>query len=449
MDTRSPVWASDKCQEDNSASARPRLFCMLGSLLAGHFLMSRGADMRRLTREGPAVLVLLLSAFSVFAQNPARSLLVNPIDETTVVSTHGTVHPLAQAQYDVGPVADSFFISRMLLLLQRPAEREADLRAFLHDSQNRRSASYHRWITPQQFGERFGPADADIQVVTAWLQSYGLKVGRLTSSKTLIEFSGTAGQLRDAFHTDIHQYTINGETHYANADEVRIPKALAAVVRGVSPLHDFRAKPLVRSIGPATYFPSKNETRVQWTIPNPNGSGNFYALAPEDFATQYDLLPLYQSSVNGTGQIIGIINESNIDVSLVNGFRQLFNLSANQPQVVIDGSDHGGSFPSNVEAFLDVEVSGAVAPEATINLYISDGGTLFDPLIFAALRALEDDQAGVLSVSFGSCEQSLGQNGNQIYASLWQQAAAQGQTVLVSAGDSGSAVTCPPFLVHG
>jgi len=385
---------------------------------------------------------ILLSAAPSMAQSTVGSRITGAVDEHELVRLAGTVHSLAQPQNDVGPVADSFFISRMLLLLQRPAEREADLRTFLHDSQNRRSASYHRWITPQQFGERFGAADADIQIVTTWLQSHGFKVGRITSSKSLIEFSGTAAQLRDAFQTDIHQYTINGKTHYANTDEVRIPKSLAAVVRGISPLHDFRATPLVRNIGPATYSPSKKTTRVQWTIPNPNGSGNFYALAPEDFATQYDLTPLYQSGVNGTGQIIGIINESNIDVSLVNGFRQLFNLSASQPQVVIDGSDPGGSFPSNVEAFLDVEVSGAVAPQATINLYISDGGTLFDPLVFAALRAIEDDQAGVLSVSFSSCEQNL-QNGNEIFASLWQQAAAQGQTVLVSAGDSGSA-GCDP-----
>ncbi len=215
------------------------------------------------------------------------------------------------------------------------------------------------------------------------------------------------------------------------------------VVRGLSPLHDFRAKPLVRDLGPAVYSPSTNQAKVQWTISNPNDTGNFYAPAPEDFAMQYDLAPLYQAGVNGTGETIGIINVANIDLGLVANYRQLFGLSTNIPQVVIDGNDPGGEFPDNIEAFLDVELSGAVAPDATVDLYISDGATLFDPLTFAALRAIEDNQASVLSVSFGSCEQDLGQNGNQLFSALWQQAAAQGQTVFVSSGDSGSA-GCDP-----
>ena len=392
-----------------------------------------------LRKRGLIPVTILFLATPLIAQEHVRKLISTPINEKQLVTIHNRIHPLAQARYDVGSLPNSFALHRMLLLLNRPDEREADLQRFLHDVQNRKSLNYHHWMTPQTFGQRFGPADSDIQTVKGWLQSHGFAISRVTTSKTMIEFSGTAGQLQEAFHTELHQYFINGEMHYANSSNPSIPVALVPAVKGLSPLHDFRAKPLIRNLGPASYSPTTNQAKIQWTISNPNGTGNFYAFAPEDFATQYDLHPLYQEGVNGSGETIGIINVANIDLGLVANYRQLFGLSTNIPQVVIDGNDPGGEFPNNVEAFLDVELSGAVAPDATIYLYISDGATLFDPLIFAALRAIEDNQASVLSVSFGSCEQDLGRNGNQLFSALWQQAAAQGQTVLVSSGDTGSA----------
>jgi len=374
------------------------------------------------------------------AQNPAARLVTEPIDETKLVTLTGSVHPLAQARYDLGAVPDSLAADRVLLLLNRPADREGELQQFMINAHRRGSASYHQWLTPQQFGERFGPADSDIQRAVAWLKSHGFTVPRVTQSKGLIEFSGTAGHLREAFHTQIHQYSIQGETHYANANDISIPSALAPLVRGVSPLNNFRAQPQVQVLGPAKYSRAKNRTTPQWTLPN--GSANIYAVAPEDFATQYNLAPLYQAGVNGTGQTIGIINESNIDISLVNAYQQLFGLSGNPTQVVIDGDDPGTN-SADIEAYLDVEVSGAVAPNATVNLYISNGSDFQDPVVLSAIRAIEDNQASVLSVSFGGCELFQGNTGNQLWSGLWEQAAAQGQTVFVSSGDSGSA-GCDP-----
>jgi len=389
------------------------------------------------------LILILGSALSVpaTAQNPATLLITQAIDETKLVTLHGSVHPLAQARYDRGAVPDSFPADRVLLLLSRPAERETALREFMSDVHRRGSASYHQWLTPLEYGQRFGPADSDIQTAESWLRSQGFNVARVTKSKQFIEFSGTAGQLRNGFHTEIHQYDVEGETHYANASEISIPAALASLVRGVSPLNDFRAKPYVKVAGPALYSRSTKKTTPQWTIPNPFGTPNPYAypVAPEDFATQYDLAPLYQAGVNGTGQTIGIINESNIDLSLVGAYQQLFGLLSNPTQVVVDGDDPGTLTVNgvDVEAYLDVEVSGAVAPNATVNLYISNGSDFQDPLALAALRAIEDNQASVLSVSFGACEVQLGNAGNQFWAGLWEQAAAQGQTVFVAAGDTG------------
>ena len=388
------------------------------------------------------VLLLILEVAgtsATCAQERVSRLVTQAIDETQSAKLSGNVHPLATKQNDQGAVPDAFPADRVLLLLNRSPEKETELREFLLQIHQPGSAGFHRWLTPEEFGERFGPADSDVAAVANWLRAQGFRVAQVTKGKQFIEFSGTAGQLRDAFHTEIHRYKVDGESHYANAMELSIPAALGPLVRGFSPLHDFHAKPYSHVAAQALYSRANHRALPLWTIANPFGTANPFAFpfAPEDLATQYDLKPLYQAGIDGTGQTIGIINASNIDISLVDAYRQLFGLGSNPTEVVIDGQDPGTLRGVDVEAYLDVEVSGAVAPKATVNLYISDGGNLQDPVALAAIRAVEDNQASVLSVSFGQCEPFLGNAGNQFWADLWEQAAAQGQTVLVASGDTG------------
>ena len=371
--------------------------------------------------------------------NPARPLVTQAIDESKTVSLRGTVHPLAQARFDQGPVPDSFPANRMMLILNRTPEREAALKQFLADAHTQGSPSYHRWITPAQFGESFGPADSDIQAATSWLASHGFQVARVTAGKGLIEFSGTAANVREAFHTQIHRYRINDETHYANSGEIAIPAALAPLIRAVSAINNFRAKPALRAVGSASYSRDTHRVTPQFSLPS--GSPTFFAVAPEDFATQYDLGPLYTAGTNGSGQTIGIIAESNIDITLPQNYEQMFSLPPNPPQVIIDGNDPGiDPLPdSDLEAYLDVELAGSVAPGATINLYISDGSDVQDPITLAAVRAVTDDQASILSLSVSECEANLSSGMEAFWLGLWEQAAAQGQTVFVASGDSGPA----------
>jgi trimeric autotransporter adhesin len=404
----------------------------------------------RLAVFGPMAAALLLAS-SARAQSPATQtqaesnprspvpagrLVTQALDETQRVSLDGTVHPLAQARFDQGAVPDSFPANRMLLILNRAPDREAALQQFLADVHTQGSASFHKWLTPAQFGALYGPADSDIQTAKSWLTSHGFQVSRVTAGKQFVEFSGTAADVREAFHSEIHRYAVNGETHYANSSELAIPAALASLIRGVSPINNFHAKPAIEVAGPALYSHATGKATPLFTT----SGGTFFGIAPEDFATQYDLGPLYTAGTNGTGQTIGIIGNSNIDISLPNAYRQMFGLTANPPQVVIDGGDPGtGAFLNgDTEAYLDVELSGAVAPSATINLYISDGSLVQDPLNMATLRAIEDNQASVLSASINECETELGSGGNGMWFNFWEQAAAQGQTVLVAAGDSGS-----------
>ena len=355
------------------------------------------------------------------------------VDTSKIVALPGSAHPLAQPRYDRGMVNESTPADRLLLLLNRPPEREAAFQQILKDQQTPGSPSYHHWLTAGQIGQQFGPADADVEAVTGWLTSEGFRVARVSKAKRFVEFSGTVGQVNAAFKTRIDEYMVNGELHHANATALTIPMALAGIIGAIAPLDDFsRPQPQVMVRGKGEYDGANRKFKPEFTNPMA-WSTPLYALAPADFATQYDLGPMLNAGVTGTGVTIGIINESNIDLSQAAAYRSVFGLAANPVQVIIDGEDPGEN-SSATEAYLDVEMAGAAAPGAAVYLYISAGSAFQDPLLLAAARAVDDDQADILSVSYGGPE-----DGDQTWNDLWEQAAAEGQTVLVASGDFGQA----------
>jgi trimeric autotransporter adhesin len=386
----------------------------------------------------PAVMLLVClgAVNSTFAQAVAR--LTQPVDAHARVTLPGTVHPLANTRNDRGAVSPDTQLDRIQLLLKRSPQQEASLQQLLHDMHTPGTASFHKWLTPEQFGEQFGPSDQDVQTIEDWLQTQGFQVLKVNPGKQTLEVAGTVGALQQAFHTSIHTYEVNGEQHYANAVAPEIPVALAPVLGGFVSLNNFHVRHYSHFLGSAQYDPKTHRAIPEWTLPG-GSLGNLYAVAPEDFATQYDVTPLYNAAkpLNGTGQTIAIINESNININFVNNFRTLFGLPASTPQVIIDGNDPGINGASS-EAYLDVEWSGAVAPAATIDLVIAADTSVAPGLYLAAERAVYSNIAPVMSISFGQCEFSLGAE-NAFWSSLWEEAAAQGITVMVSTGDSGAA----------
>ena len=377
------------------------------------------------------------------AEAQALPQITQEVSNAELTTLKGNVHPLAQSKYDQGTVPDSTATGRLMLTLKRPAAQENALRQFLAEAHSKGSSNFHKWLTPAEFGKKYGPADADLAVVQAWLQSEGFTINKIGVGKTAIEFSGTAGQIKSAFHTELHTYKVNGEVHHANATNPQIPAALNQAIAGVGALNDFYPKSQMQKLGKATYNLTSHKIAPQWTVPADLNGDVYFAMGPKDFATQYNLMPLYTAGTTGTGQTIGIINNSNIDLGLVSAYRKLYGVDGtsatpNLPHVIIDGDDPGINGDSG-EAYLDVELSGAIAPQATVNLYIAADTDYTDGLDLAILRAVEDDAATVLSLSFGGCEAALGASGMAYYNAVWEQAAAQGQTVVVSSGDSGAA----------
>ncbi|MGB8477031.1 MAG: Ig-like domain repeat protein [Candidatus Acidiferrum sp.] len=372
------------------------------------------------------------------ASVPVR--ITQAVNEKSLLVLKGNVHPLARSEFDQGAVSDGLPLHRMLLLLKRSPEQEAALQALLDEQQDKSSPNYHAWLTPAQFGRQFGPADADIQTVTSWLQSQGFQIDNVSAGRTVIEFSGNAVQVRSAFHTEIHSYLVNGETHTANNSDPQIPAALAPVVAGPVSLNNFPVKSFIHTLGPFEKSIKTGEITPLFTFPGCR-SGNCYAVGPADFRTIYNTAPLLTGTpkIDGTGETIAIVGESNINVQDVTDFRKMFGLPQNfsTANIILNGPDPGLN-GSEGESDLDVEWAGAVAPGATIDFVTSESTETTAGIFLSAAYIVDNNLAGVMSESFGGCEQLMGTL-NQFHNTLWEQAAAQGITVMVSAGDGGSA----------
>ncbi len=363
-----------------------------------------------------------------------RSRITQPINERSLVRLTGSVHPLVAGAADLGRVAADLPMERAMLQLSASAEQEAALDQLLAAQQDPGAAEYHQWLTPEQFGERFGVSAQDVDAVAAWLAGQGLRVTLVAPSRRTIEFGGSARQVEQAFHTEIHEFRVAGERHVANATELSIPQALAPVVGGVVSLHNFRRQPLHRVIGTG----AKGSGGGYAPVTDLTGGG--HALSPYDFATIYDVAPLWNNNFDGTGQTIGIAGRTDLKLSDVAAFRSEFGLPAKAPQVIVNGTDPGIVSPAEeTEADLDVEWSGAVAKGANVAFVVSASTTATDGIDLSSTYLVNNNIASVISVSFGSCEAEMGSAGNSFYNSLWAQAAAEGISVFVAAGDSGSA----------
>ena len=377
---------------------------------------------------------------------PVPNRVIGPIDETELVTLKGNVHPLARAQFDRGAAPGSMPTGRIRIVLERSAAQQRALTELLTDLQNPASPAYHKWLTPAQFGAEYGISESDILRVRSWLQSHGFKIEKVPESHQFIEFSGTFDQIQSAFHTAIHTFVVNGESHFANAGDPQIPAVLAPVIAGVGPLNDFRAKSMLVRGPEGRFDPSSGRIVPELTLTSNNFPYLF--VDPADAAVIYDtpnstLNPAYSGTTyDGTGVSIGIVGVSDLTTADVANYRMAFlgeaSGSVNLPTVVVDGNDPGLN-GSGVEALLDTEVSGGIAPKAKIYFYTSADSDISSGLFNAIFRAIDDNTVSILSISFGDCEAALGTADNQVVLEVAEQAAAQGITVTVSAGDNGSA----------
>ena len=396
------------------------------------------AHVRRSALLVCSLAALLLPAHRVSAQTPQR--IHGSIDDQRIVRVQHSTHPFAIPANETSRVEPGKNLSRMILLLSPPEELKVALQQLLDAQQNPHSPQYHHWLTPAEFGARFGAADADIQKISEWLTSKGFAVNAVAHGKNSVQFSGVVSQVEDAFRTELHYYRTNGKQFLANSTDIALPEQIARVASGLVSLNNFGLRPPQHhNLGTAG-----RNAQGQKTVLTPEltaaGTPNIYYLAPGDFAAIYNTKPLLSAGNDGSGISIAVTAQANIELTDVQQFRQIFGLKTNDPNIFFSGPDPGITSPIDVqEAMLDVEWAGAIAPGATIDLVIAGTTATSNGVDLAAAYAIDNAIAPIVTYTYGGCEQVLGQTGNAFYQALWQQAAAQGITVLVATGDNGVA----------
>ncbi|MFC4529093.1 VCBS repeat-containing protein [Dyella halodurans] len=391
---------------------------------------------------------------------PDTPRITKVIDNSHLNTVAGSRSLKTDIATDKGVLPNGTLIHNMTLMLKRSTDKQARFDAYVNQLNNPSSSVYHKWLSASQIGTMFGPAEADIKQVTNWLASQGLKVDQVMPSGVMIRFSGTAGTVSRAFHTQLHNYALDGREHFANASEQQIPEALSGVVIGVASLDNFFAKPLHHDVGlvrkdKKTGKWSQVASSPEFTVPpgtlDPNTA---YDVVPADFNTIYNVMPLWGQStpIRGAGQTVAVLERTDVLPADIATFRKAF-LPTNATGVVNyvnpvafagdTSCPDPGTNGDEGEAALDTEWAGAAAPDATIVFASCDDSNSpgFGPFT-AALNMLNNPagpQPSVFSLSYGECEILSLTNVVDQVGLIWEQAAAQGVTVFVSSGDAGSA----------
>ena len=374
------------------------------------------------------------------ANSGPRVLITQPIDNSQTITLYGNTRPEANAKHDRGRVADDFAVNHMLLQLKRAPEVESAFEAFMAALTDKTSPNFRHWISAAEQGERFGVAPSDIDAITGWLMSQGFAVGHVYPNRMVIDFSGTAGQIRNAFHTEIHSLNVGSKSHIANMSDPHIPAALAPAIHGVVSMHDFR---------PQAY----HQFKTDYTFAGCGSS--CYALVPEDFQTIYNLTPLYTAGITGKGQTIAVVEDTNTFGSDWLNYQKKFALTSYGGTLTTVHPNSAGNCTNpgtngdDVEADLDVEMITAAAPGAAVQVIsCSDTTTTFGGLIAIQNLVSAGSPPPIISMSYGECEVANGAAANAAFDSAFQTAAAAGISVFTSAGDNGPS-TCARLFTGG
>ena len=400
---------------------------------------------------------LVMQAHAVNPAPQSHFLVTQPVDETRRVTLGGNTRPEANPGNDLGPVAGSYVLDHMLLQLRQSPEQEQALESFIQSLHTPGSPNYHHWITAAEFGQKFGLAKQDLNAITAWLRSHGLTVNVVYENGMLIDFSGTAAQVKQAFKTEIHNLSVNGEHHISNMSDPQIPAALAGAVAGVVSLHDFAPQPMHKPITSA-HIDSQSGTLASNAAEPVNnytfksGATTFQSVVPADLATIYNFNPLFDNGTAGQGQTIAVIEDTDLYSSADwSTFRNTLGLSSfttaslttvhpKPPSGTNNCTDPGVARGNDAEAILDTEWASAAAPGAAIVVAACrDTVTTFGGLIALQNLLHSATPPAIISLSYGECEALNGATANAAYNSAYQLGVTEGVSIFVASGDWGAA----------
>lgn len=410
-----------------------------------------------------AALALSVAHGALAAASVAPVARINTsVSDSQRIELKGNTRPEANSRNDRGIVADSMPMKHMQLLLQRSPEQEHALARYIDALHDPKSADYHHWLGAAEFGREYGVAPQDIARISAWLKAHGFSVDVVYPNALVIDFSGSAGAVREAFHTEIHRVVGRGGMHVANVRDPQIPAAFAGVVKGIVSLHDFRPRSMVKR-------------KPKYTV------GSQQYVTPADLAKIYNFNPVFSQGISGQGQTIAVVEDTDIySAQDWVAFRAAFGLSnyssgnlvqlhpgptsisgtaaspagggtaaTQPPSTTSNNCNDPGINSAAFEAILDAEWASAAAPSATIELVSCADASTSQTYTFGGLIAIQNllnanvPPPPVISVSYGECEAYNGATANAAYSATFQQAVVEGVSVFVSSGDEGAA-SCDP-----
>jgi hypothetical protein len=332
----------------------------------------------------------------------------------------------------MGAVSPEMNVPGITLVLKRSVAQENALQELLAAQQNPASPLYRQWLTPDTFAARFGVADEDIAATETWLQSRGFHIDSTAHDRDRITFSGSAAEVQAAFGTELHYYQTEGERHFAPQSYLTLPTELASMTAAVLHLSDFRPKPNIRV--------RTNDAQPNYT----EFATQTHYLGPKDVVTMYDVTNLLDPppGVVVSNSSLAVVGQSYVSTSSSSAIWQFQGYSGSGSvavsPVLVPGSGVEAISPGDEgESEIDLEYSSGIAHNANIFfVYVGDNQNydVFDALAFA----ITQDIASVVSISYGTCETLMSATDLDQGNALFEQAAAQGQTLVAAAGDSGS-----------
>jgi subtilase family serine protease len=330
------------------------------------------------------------------------------IDSSHAVAIPGNVHMNARPEFDEGLVDPSMKLNYVTLTLKLSESQQKELDQLLRDQQDSSSPLFRKWLTPEEYADRFGTSRADLAKISSWMKSEGFDIISTARGRRWISFNATAQQIKNALHTEIHHYRVEGELHFANATAPTVPAAIAPFAIGFTGLDDFKLKPTPQTVKPELNYNGQN------------------VIAPGDLWIMYDILPLFSDAigVTGGGIPLAVVGQSDVSLSDIASYRNDFNLPTNPPvKMLVPGATNPGIVAGDAgESDLDLEMTGAVAPNARIIFVYS--GNVTNSVRYAIDQAI----APVVSYSYAGCEANQSSSVIASLEPLAQQANAQGIT---------------------
>jgi subtilase family serine protease len=371
------------------------------------------------------VAAALLPIASIHAQATHAQATAQTASPQPSATLAGSLMPAVRLSSDQGRMPSSTPIEHMAMHFALTEAQQADLKSLLQAQQDPNSAQFHKWLTPAQFQQRFGRPAADVAAAQAWLKSQGFAIE--SSGSESVVFSGSVSQVESAFHTQMHHYTLGKRQYFANATAITLPRSLAGMVRGIGHLNSLRPTPLHRTQASMQLRPDLTTT-----------DGSHY-MVPADVQTIYDVNPIYSAGYTGAGQTIAVVGQSLVDPADIALFHKAFGGNANLIMTLVPftGNSAVTSADDEGESDLDIEYSGSIAKDATVNfVFVGNDGTsdAFDAMAYAIRFAI----APIISISYGTCETMNGQADVDTYGFYMDEAATQGQTLIAASGDAGA-----------